>query len=193
MVSGGSVLGMELVAARWKSESPAEEAQKDFSAFVESRCERAIRVAYRLVGGDQAAAEDVAQNAFLRAYRALGGFRGESSLDTWFYRILVREAHRHRRWQAVRKLWNGDPESAPEPVDERPVGDPKLRGRILAAMDRLSPSQRDTFVLIHLEGFSVADTAATLGKATGTVKSHLHRALQTLRSELRDLVEEGAA
>jgi RNA polymerase sigma-70 factor, ECF subfamily len=183
---------MELAAARWKSDSPAEEAAKDFSAFVESRCERAIRVAYRLVGGDQAAAEDVAQNAFVRAYRALGSFRGESSLDTWFYRILVREAHRHRRWHAVRKLWNGDAEEAPEPVDERPVGDPKLRRRILTALDRLSPSQRDTFVLVHLEGFTVTDAALTLGKATGTVKSHLHRALETLRGELRDLVEEDA-
>ena len=185
---------MALEAAGWMSESPASEATKDFGAFVESRSERAIRVAYRLVGGDRGAAEDVAQNAFIRAYRALGSFRGESSLDTWFYRILVREAHRHRRWHAVRKLWSASSEEAPEPQDERPVGDPGLRRRILAAMEKLSPGQRDTFVLVHLEGFSITDAAATLGKAPGTLKSHLHRALATLREELGDLVaEEGRA
>jgi len=185
---------MELATAGWKSESPASEAPKDFGAFVDSRSERAIRVAYRLVGGDRAAAEDVAQNAFIRAYQALGSFRGESSLDTWFYRILVREAHRHRRWHAVRKLWSSSAEEAPEPQDERPVGDPSLRRRILAALEKLSPGQRETFVLVHLEGFSITDAAATLGKAPGTLKSHLHRALATLREELADLAtQEGTA
>jgi RNA polymerase sigma-70 factor, ECF subfamily len=183
---------MELAAASWKSESPASEALEDFGAFVESRSERAIRVAYRLVGGDRAAAEDVAQNAFIRAYKALGSFRGESSLDTWFYRILVREAHRHRRWHAVRKLWSTtSTEEAPDLQDERPVGDPGLRRRIRAALEKLSPGQRETFVLVHLEGFSITDAAATLGKAPGTLKSHLHRALATLREELGDLVTEG--
>src|SRR5688572_9550282 len=77
----------------------------DFSAFVRTRRDRTVRLAYRLLG-DQASAEDVAQNAFLKAYRALASFRGESSLDTWFYRIVVHEAHRHRRWTAVRRLWS---------------------------------------------------------------------------------------
>lgn len=162
----------------------------DFSEFVERRRERAIRLAYRLLGGDEAAAEDVAQNAFVRAYRALDAFRGEASLDTWFYRILVREADRHRRWRIVRRLWSGDPEDAPEPVDERPTGDPRLRRRIVAALDRCSSLQRQAFVLVHLEGFTVVEAAEILGKAVGTVKSHLHRALTTLRRELGDLVEE---
>jgi RNA polymerase sigma-70 factor, ECF subfamily len=181
---------MELAAAGWKSESPASEVAEDFGAFVESRSERAIRVAYRLVGGDRGAAEDVAQNAFIRAYRAVGSFRGESSLDTWFYRILVREAHRYRRWHAVRKLWSSSADEAPEPEDERPVGDPALRRRILAALGKLSSGQRETFVLVHLEGFSITDAAAALGKAPGTLKSHLHRALATLREELGDLMTE---
>lgn len=167
----------------------AATAEGDFTQFVERRRERAIRVAYRLLGGDEAAAEDVAQNAFVRAHRALGGFRGDSSLDTWFYRILVREAERHRRWRNVRRLWSGDAEEAPEPRDERPVGDPALRRRIAAALGRCSALQRRAFVLVHLEGFTVVETAEILGRAVGTVKSHLHRALETLRRELGDLVE----
>ena len=162
-----------------------------FAAFVEARRERAVRVAYRLLAGDSDAAEDVAQNAFLRAHRALAGFRGESSIDTWFYRILLREVQRHRRWRGLRLWLGGAAELAPEPEDERASGDPGLRRRIVDALERLSPAQREVFVLVHLEEQSVAETAAVLGKAIGTVKSHLHRALESLRHELADLSKEG--
>ena len=163
----------------------------EFAAFVATRRERAVRVAYRLLAGDQDAAEDVAQNAFLRAHRALAGFRGESSIDTWFYRILVREVARQRRWSRVRRLYSFAVEHASEPADPRASGDPGLRARIVHALERLSPAQREVFVLVHLEELSVAETAAALGKAIGTVKSHLHRALESLRRELADLAKEG--
>ena len=162
-----------------------------FAAFVEARRERAVRVAYRLLGADQGAAEDVAQNAFLRAHRALARFRGESTIDTWFFRILVREVQRQRRWRRVRELVGFDIERAPEPAQERAVGDPGLRARIVAALERLTPAQREVFVLVHLEEQSLAEAAAVLGKAIGTVKSHLHRALESLRRELADLAREG--
>jgi RNA polymerase sigma-70 factor (ECF subfamily) len=144
-------------------------------------------VAWRLVGGDEAAAEDVAQEAFVEAYRALGRFREESKLETWFYRILLRQAHNHRRWRAVRERWSGGSEedladpSAPAPSD------PGLRRRIADALGRLTRRQREAFVLVHMEGFTVREAAAFLGKPTGTVKSHLHRALRGLRAELADL------
>ncbi|MGH7898737.1 MAG: RNA polymerase sigma factor [Candidatus Binatia bacterium] len=163
---------------------------EDFSSFVDSRRDRAIRLAFRLLGGDQASAEDVVQNAFLRAYRALGCFRGESSMDTWFYRIVVREVHRYRRWQAIRRLWSADPAAMSEAADEQPEGDPVLRRRIASALERLSRSQRDAFVLVHLEGFSVSEAASALGKAEGTVKSHLHRALGSLRRDLKDVIDD---
>ncbi|HVM98010.1 MAG TPA: RNA polymerase sigma factor [Candidatus Acidoferrales bacterium] len=158
-----------------------------FEAFVESYRDRALRLAFRLLRGDQAAAEDVAQNAFLRAHRALAGFRGDSKIDTWFYRILVREAQRHRRWQAVRRLWNAESAEIGDVADPQPQGDPALRRRISAALDRLSSGQREAFVLVHLEGFSVVETAEILAKAPGTIKSHLHRALSSLRQDLSDL------
>ena len=163
----------------------------EFAAFVEARRERALRLAYRLLGGDADAVEDVTQNAFLRAHRALAGFRGESSVDTWVDRILVREVQRQRRWRRLRNLFGGSAEQASEPEDERASGDPGLRRRIVDALERLSPAQREVFVLVHLEEQSVAETAAVLGKAIGTVKSHLHRALESLRRELADLSKEG--
>lgn len=161
-----------------------------FAAFVEAHRERAVRLAWRLVDGDDAAAEDVAQDAFVRAYQALAGFREESSLGTWFYRILVRQAASHRRWRRLRERWGGL--GTPEAADPSPAaaGDPALRARIRDALGALPRGQREALVLVHLEGFTVTETAAILGKAPGTVKSHLHRALRALRRTLGDLARE---
>jgi len=170
-------------------EAAAAEREECFSAFVGSHRERARRLAWRLVGGDEAAAEDVTQDAFVKAYQALGNFRGDASLETWFYRILVRQAHNYRRWRAVRDVWNRTwAEDLPDSSAEI-LGDPGLRQRIAQALARLSHRQREAFILVHLEGFTVQECAELLGKPLGTVKSHLHRALTTLRIELADLQE----
>ena len=161
--------------------------EERFSDFVVTHRERARRLAWRLVGGDAAAAEDVTQEAFVKAYRALGRFRADSKLETWFYRILVRQAHNHRRWRAVRSRWIGGwAEDLPDP-SPRPPSDPGLARRIAEALDRLTRRQREAFILVHLEGFTVSESAKLLGKPAGTLKSHLHRALVTLRAELADL------
>lgn len=158
-----------------------------FAAFVEGHRDRAVRLAWRLVGGDAGAAEDVVQDAFVRAWRALDRFRGESSLATWFYRIVVRQAANHRRWRAVRERMGGwGSADAPDPAPAA-AGDPALRARIDGAVAGLSRRQREVFVLVHLEGFTLRETAAVLGRPEGTVKSHLHRALGHLRRELADL------
>ena len=169
--------------------------EQRFRLFVASHRDRARRLAWRLIGGDDAAAEDVTQDAFFKAYRALDRFREEASLATWFYRIVVRQAHDYCRWRTVRQtwsaLWNGrTPETAAQEA-----GDPLLRRRIANALAQLSRSQKEAFVLVHLEGFSVRQAAALMEKPEGTVKSHLHRALRALRSELADLAEdtEGSA
>jgi len=175
--------------ARRSAEAEARACVSDesFSSFVEKRRERAVRIAFRMLGGDRAAAEDAAQNAFLRAFRGLAKFRGESTLDTWFHSILIREIQRQRRWRGLRQLLSLESETVAEPADPRPQGDPALRRRIAAALDRLTAAQRETFVLVHLEGFSITEAAAVLGKAPGTLKSHLHRALSSLRESLGDL------
>jgi RNA polymerase sigma-70 factor (ECF subfamily) len=157
-----------------------------FDAFVAEHRDRAVALAWRLVGGDGAAAEDIAQEAFLRAYRSLHRFRGEAKLSTWFYRILVNEVKRYQRWRWVRQRRAGEVEE--EPPDPRPVGgDPALRDRVARAMALLSNGQREAFVLVHLEGFTVQEVAALTGRADGTIKSHLHRALRRLRELLADL------
>lgn len=174
-------------------DAPLADRERRFAEFAARHRERAVRVAWRLVGGDRAAAEDVTQDALVRAYRALPRFREEASLDTWFYRILVRQAHNYRRWRGIRRLWSvaGSDESLSELPDPRPqpTGDLALRRRIAEALEGLTSRQREVFVLVHLEGYSVSEASALLRKPAGTLKSHLHRALVALRRELGDLHE----
>jgi RNA polymerase sigma-70 factor (ECF subfamily) len=162
--------------------------EQRFVAFVAAYRDRAVGLAGRLLGGELGAAEDVAQEAFVKAYRGLERFREESSLATWFYRILLNEVNRHRRWRAVRRRFAADwPDDLPDRRDPSANPDPALRRRVARALDRLSRGQREAFVMVHLEGFTVAQVAELTGRATGTIKAHLHRALRALRAELADL------
>jgi len=140
---------------------------------------------------DRQDAEDAVQEAFLRAYRGLQGFRGGSKLGSWLYRITVNvclESRRRRRPLA------GDPPVADDPrlVEERPEADPQrraasagLRRAIDAAILRLSPLERAAFALRHDGGLPLAEIARVLGRAEGTVKAVLFRALRKLQRELR--------
>ena len=169
----------------------AADLEQRFDAFVNDHRDRALRIAWRLLGGDAVAAEDVAQEAFVRAYRGLGGFRGDAELATWFHRILVNEVRRHQRWSVLRRARQVDdePDSVADP-DSAARPDPALRRRIRAAIDALPRGQREAFVLVHLEGLTLVEAASATGRAVGTMKSHLHRALASLRDRLADLAPE---
>lgn len=158
-----------------------------FRAFVATHRQRAVSMAWRLCGGDQALAEDIAQEAFVQAWKGLASFREEAQLSTWFYRILIRQAGAQRRKQRWRDRWQAL--TGAEPADAAPGADDGLQRRIAAALDQLSAGQREAFVLVHLEGYTVVEAAALVGRAPGTLKSHLHRALTTLRVQLADLKE----
>lgn len=170
-----------------------------FAELVDKHRDQAVRIAWRLTGEDRATAEEVAQDAFLRAYTGLHRFRDEAELSTWFFRILVRQASNRRRWRGLRRRW-GDlwGSSGPGEVEELErvadvscdSADPALRDRIACAMDLLSPGQRAIFTLVYLEGFTVTEAATLSAIAPGTAKSHLHRALKTLRAELEPQRQE---
>jgi RNA polymerase sigma-70 factor (ECF subfamily) len=160
----------------------------DFGTFYEANVDRARRLAWRLVGGDDAAAEDVVQDAFVKAYRGLGKFRGDARPESWFFRIVVNEAHNYRRWRGVREIFGSVP--ADESPDARTPVDPMLRSHISDALRQLSRGQREAFVLVHLEGFTVRETAEIQGSSEGTIKKHLHRGLAKLRTVLSASGEE---
>ena len=161
--------------------------ERRFSRLVAEHRDRAVGLAWRLLGGDSGAAEDVAQEAFLRAYRGLGKFREEAVLSTWFYRILINEAQRYRRLRWLRRRVADEGAEEVAGARQQGPGDPGLRRRVARAIDRLPRGQREAFILVYLEGFTIQETAVTTGKALGTIKSHLHRALKSLRAELDDL------
>jgi RNA polymerase sigma-70 factor (ECF subfamily) len=172
------------------TQAPAE--TDPFELFISKNWEKAVRMAWRLTGEDREIAEDVAQEAFLKAHGALSSFRHEAKLSTWFYRILIRQAANHRRWRGVRVKWQGLLEAMTTATVSPIPSDPFLQDSIASALNQLSTKQRSVFILTHLEGFSVSQAAQIMGCATGTAKSHLHRALQSLRRELektREVVE----
>jgi RNA polymerase sigma-70 factor (ECF subfamily) len=175
-------------------EGVGEDLEQRFDAFVNGYRDRALRIAWRLLGGDGAAAEDVAQEAFARAYRGLPRFRDDAKLSTWFYRILVNEVRRHQRWRMLQRIDPREPDAVPDPSrgGDEAHSDPALRRRIAAAIAALPRGQREAFVLVHLEGFTLVEAASSTGRAVGTMKSHLHRALASLRSRLADLAPEGS-
>ena len=123
---------------------------KVFAELVMHHQDRAIRLALRLLSGDRAAAEDVVQEAYLRAHRGLSRFRGDARLTTWFDRIVVREAYRHHRRPWRRWLAGEEPQDHVQPERPSPP-DPLLQDRIHASLERLTMHQRTVFVLMHLE------------------------------------------
>ncbi len=166
-----------------------------FEMLVRSHQQIALRVAY-LVVGDANVAEDVTQEAFVKAYRALPRFRAEGSFRPWLLRIVRNEALNNRRaWGRQERLalrLAHDPVSggaAPSP--ETTVMTGIERETVLAAVGELPDRYRDIVSLRYLLGLSEAETAATLGVPLGTVKSRTARALDRLESALSALKEVG--
>ena len=152
----------------------------------------AYRVAMRLLGHEQDAL-DAVQEGFLKAVQHLDAFDGRSGFRTWLLRIVTNaalDAGRKRRRRPTLRLEDG-PEVALEPAvgDDPAAGLHRqdLRRALDAALDRLSPATRSTFVLFAEAELSYKEIAACQGIALGTVMSRLHYARQKLQSYLDDV------
>ena len=141
---------------------------------------------------------EVSQEVFLRVFRTLGSFRGQSALRTWIYRIVVNQARNRQRWWRRRHLADqvsldehlekhGEPPSTREVLPDRLLASKETAARIWSAMERLSFDQRTALVLREIDGLRYDEIAYSLGIAVGTVKSRLTRARQALRRELLGL------
>jgi RNA polymerase sigma-70 factor (ECF subfamily) len=144
----------------------------------------------RALTASQADAEDVAQEAFLRAYRAIGQFRGTSSFRTWLYQIATNVARTHAlRRRSSPEDAAGDPETAPQafghPTAEGDVESSVVaRDRIDRALAALSAELREAVVLRDVEGLDYKEIAEALAIPIGTVESRIFRARQQLRGLL---------
>ena len=148
----------------------------------------AFRTAY-LITGDAQDAEDAAQEAFVKAYRALGRFRPGAPFRPWLLQIVANEA-RNRRRSAGRRAGLALRAAAEEPSgDAAPSPEAALvaserRRELLAALERLREEERLVLACRFFLDLSEEETAAALGIRRGTVKSRQSRALDQLRSEL---------
>ncbi len=138
------------------------------------------RLCYRYVDNHEDA-NDLAQEAFLKAWRAIGRFRGESRFSTWLYRIAVNACLNHRalRRPATEEL----PDSLPDPGRGAlsAVETKDQSRRVREAVARLPERQRATLILKVYQELSHEEVAAVLGTSIGTVKSNLFHALANLR------------
>ena len=150
-------------------------------ALYRRHCGRVYTVVRRLTA-DDAQAEDVAQEAWLRVIRALPSFRGQSLFSTWLHRIAINCALYRRRRE------HREDETLELPVglpDHASAGEPLLRLRLQRALDRLPEGMRRVLVLHDVEGYTHEEIAEILGVAPGTCKSQLFKARAKMRSLLR--------
>jgi RNA polymerase sigma-70 factor, ECF subfamily len=148
--------------------------------------------------GDHNEALDLSQEVFLRVFRTIHSFRGQSALRTWIYRIVVNQARNRQRWWRRRHRAqqvsldehirdHGDlPEQNNGGSPDRVLGRKELADRIRIALDNLPFDQRTALVLREIDGLSYEEIGFSLGIAVGTVKSRLARARESLRAQLRD-------
>jgi len=149
---------------------------------------RVYSLAYRLVG-DPHDAEDVAQDAYLRMFRALEGFREEARFETWMYRIVTNSAmnllKRRGRFGVVvtDDVLDG-------PVPDRPVERLEDRDELARAMQTLPPAARTVIWLKDVYGLSCKEIGDELGIEEGAVKVRLHRARRRLKERLEATRDE---
>ena len=138
-------------------------------------------LARRMLGAEEA--DEVTQDAFVRAWTKLGGFRGEAAFGTWLYRLALNVIlGRRAELGKARRRFAADTELAdlPRPGEPRP----ELRVDFARAMARLPDGAREVLVLHDVEGYKHEEIAVMLGINPGTSKSQLHRARMLLRAHL---------
>ena len=172
-----------------------------FDVLVGKYSSRAYQIAYGILNNREDA-EEVAQDTFLRIFRALPNFRGDAEFSTWMYRIVINLSRNKLRWNKIRgngmsisidaplENGKGDGELTMELPDERMTPDQELlynemKEKTRNAMDQLPESYREAVTLRNVKGLSYEEIADILGCKVGTIKSRIARG----REEIRNLLE----
>lgn len=153
---------------------------KDSNAFtqvVRAHQQAIYRLAYRLTGNVEDAM-DLTQEVFLRAYRALPGFRGQSDIKTWLYRIAINAGS---SWRKREKPAVQLDEAFEVPA---PAEDQELRVAVREAVDGLPTKQKAVFVMHHYEGLKHEEIADITDRSVGSVKANYFQAVAKLKKKL---------
>jgi RNA polymerase sigma-70 factor (ECF subfamily) len=176
--------------------------QQAFGLLVVKYQRKLLRLVSRLVR-DPAEAEDVAQEAFIKAYRSLTGFRGDSAFYTWLYRIGVNTAKNWlvahgRRVPTATDMDNVEAEGYGEndllhdsDTPERLLMSKQIAATVNAAMDELPEELKTAVTLREIEGLSYEEIAQVMDCPIGTVRSRIFRAREAIAGKLKPLLDTG--
>jgi RNA polymerase sigma-70 factor, ECF subfamily len=169
-----------------------------FRALVDRHSRYAHRVAYRLTG-NAPDAEDVVQDAFLKAFRQLSRFEARADFRTWIHKITVNcaidfiRARRHRETAHdpadLERGLIADPPVSHAPAPDRALLSSEISARVTAGLGGLTPLERAAFMLRHLEGRSIDEIGSALGLKTEATKNSVFRAVRKMRIALEPLVD----
>ena len=164
-----------------------------FGQLVERYATVIVNLAYRMVG-DRTEAEDLAQDTFVAAFKALPTFRAESKFSTWLYRIA---ANKCKDWLRAKRPGQGAQDIDVEDVfndrvveertPERLLSQQQVAAQLDRAIQRLPPLYREAFVLKHVEGLSYEEMQEILGVNTDTLKMRVYKGRLQLSRELAEL------
>lgn len=176
--------------ARWVEQAQAGD-RHAFEQLYLGHCDRIYALCWRMCGGDKALAEDMLQDAFVRAWNKLHLFRGDSKFGTWIHRLTVNvilsdKRIRVKRLQREQQLSEGIERTL---VGERDVS-AGLQKDLEAAIAGLPERARTVLVLYDIEGYRHAEIADITGMAVGSSKAQLHRARKLVRRALQDETTE---
>jgi RNA polymerase sigma-70 factor (ECF subfamily) len=186
---------------RWLVEGLRNGAEKAYETLITEFQQPVYNLVSRLLN-DPADASDVVQEVFLKVFRKIGAFRGESSLKTWIYRIAVNEAYNYQRWFNRHRRQEVGLEGEDEgslsyfqklsdpgrsPFDS--AAESEQHALVEAALEQLNPTFRAAVVLRDIEELSYEEIAEILRVALGTVKSRILRGREALRKELAGRLE----
>ncbi len=174
--------------------------QAAFAELVERHSGRAYQIAFGILNNKEDA-EEVAQDAFLRIYKALPKFRGDSEFTTWMYRIVINLSRNKYRWNKVRggdKSWSIDvpienakgdgylnvelPDDRMDPSEQLVYSE--LKNKLMDAMEALPEAYREAVVLRIVKGLSYDEIAELLNCKVGTIKSRIARGREEIRKQL---------
>ena len=158
---------------------------QQFEAVLSAYQHKVFRLCYALLG-DRAAAEETAQDVFVRIWKALPGYRGESSLSTWIYAIARNACLTAMKRRAGRLAISLEEPGVRVAAERRASGPatPDRRPDVLRLVAELPENYRQVVLLYHMEERSYEEVAAMLGLPLGTVKTWLHRARKQLAAAM---------